>query len=768
MEPRQGSAAAVLAEARREAERERVRARDRQRSGSGGKGKLAGVAPSASWGARGGSGSSPSAKPTQLASLVNPTRPQTAAILSDSRSLRSSPLASEPLNGGQIAAQRAISAGRRRPDSAAAMNMNTEGLLEDSDLSNVPDPRPISAEPSSELWQAVKVLLIRIRDSGGTPRMETVSEEVAPAGNGNGNGNRNRNGNDNDNDNDNIRLIADLDELNDLVRRPEEEATEWSDKQRSIVLKQVFKLVDGASAEVLARVVTCGAVVARIGTGAMLNVSKVAYKITKSDQNDMLARDSGLLAVLVDLMQRALASDPGSARSIECATFVFGALKNATNIDADNQDEVASLDGVGVCGRWLDAAMKPIRGSPAVPVAAHEQVISQTLVLLRNLAVSDKHRKYFTAAGTCTTLAAIFADAEARQISAVMLNASRILAKLTLFQECRLELLRDRSVIIRSLLEALKLGAAGKPSQLPIVVRLAFVLGNLTGASADARQALTAIPNAIDEILGFVESLNQITDSHHAADVDQALVKLVRVVANASIGDDVGPFVARRKGLSVMLELLREKSFEEHEELVLNVIGCITNISFYTEDPSDPKASSGAWNSVIKDDLEYSKLLVPFLQSVNEEVVIETVRAFGNFSRSPVVRQHLHETEGTHTLVMLLHHSNSEVVYNVCGVLMNVMAETAYKDVLANDGVDRLLELIDDSIVSRDTSLCTIVCKTLHNYCMETDPTKTLLTPAQMELAATRLTVVVESSSSGSEEEEEAKDIAGQLLAQLG
>lgn len=74
----------------------------------------------------------------------------------------------------------------------------------------------------------------------------------------------------------------------------------------------------------------------------------------------------------------------------------------------------------------------------------------------------------------------------------------------------------------------------------------------------------------------------------------------------------------------------------------------------------------------------------------NEEAVIESARAFGNFSREKRIRVLLATRKASEMLVMLLDHSSREVVYNVCGVLMNLMPEATHKKIfLSGEGVEK-------------------------------------------------------------------------------
>lgn len=104
-------------------------------------------------------------------------------------------------------------------------------------------------------------------------------------------------------------------------------------------------------------------------------------------------------------------------------------------------------------------------------------------------------------------------------------------------------------------------------------------------------------------------------------------------------------------------------------------------------------------------------------------------RVFGNFSQQAEVRQLLKERRGTfppssdiagvgtcrekrraftlkvshllpfpsvvdELLVVLLEHNNREVVFTVCGILMNMTADPAFRNVLTPDeGIDSLIEV---------------------------------------------------------------------------
>lgn len=76
------------------------------------------------------------------------------------------------------------------------------------------------------------------------------------------------------------------------------------------------------------------------------------------------------------------------------------------------------------------------------------------------------------------------------------------------------------------------------------------------------------------------------------------------------------------------------------------------------------------------------------------EVVIECARVFGNFSQEPEIRDLLRLRRADELLVVLLNHETREVVFTVCGVLMNLMGDDEGRAVLRQtDGIASLVEV---------------------------------------------------------------------------
>ena len=104
------------------------------------------------------------------------------------------------------------------------------------------------------------------------------------------------------------------------------------------------------------------------------------------------------------------------------------------------------------------------------------------------------------------------------------------------------------------------------------------------------------------------------------------------------------------------------------EELVLNAVSAITNLSFYQQ----------PLNSVLNHEL-IATLLVPLLLHENHEAKVESARCYGNLSRYPEIRRLMKSKRVDEMLCILLDHPQQSVLTAVCGVLMNIAADGAFR-----------------------------------------------------------------------------------------
>merc|ERR1712070_860661 len=123
---------------------------------------------------------------------------------------------------------------------------------------------------------------------------------------------------------------------------------------------------------------------------------------------------------------------------------------------------------------------------------------------------------------------------------------------------------------------------------------------------------------------------------------------------------DVGSQVVSTNGVQILISLLSHSISTDREELLLNVVSAVTNLSFYvlhhrgatadeakgSEEPEPPSFIFAGYREVCTD-------LVGVLVHENEEAVAEAARAFGNFSRDAQVRQFMGSSRADEALVLL-------------------------------------------------------------------------------------------------------------------
>ena len=118
----------------------------------------------------------------------------------------------------------------------------------------------------------------------------------------------------------------------------------------------------------------------------------------------------------------------------------------------------------------------------------------------------------------------------------------------------------------------------------------------------------------------------------------------------------------------LLCRVIEAKPVAEHEELVLNAVSAITNLSFYQQ----------PLNSVLNHEL-IATLLVPLLLHENHEAKVESARCYGNLSRYPEIRRLMKSKRVDEMLCILLDHPQQSVLTAVCGVLMNIAADEAFR-----------------------------------------------------------------------------------------
>uniref|UniRef100_A0A8I5MZ39 Armadillo repeat containing 2 n=1 Tax=Papio anubis TaxID=9555 RepID=A0A8I5MZ39_PAPAN len=275
-----------------------------------------------------------------------------------------------------------------------------------------------------------------------------------------------------------------------------------------------------------------------------------------------------------------------------------------------------------------------------------------------------------------------------------------------------------------------------------LVVRVVFILGNLTAKNNQGREQFSKEKGSIQTLLSLFQTFHQLDlhsqkpagqrgEQHRAqrppSEAEDVLIKLTRVLANIAIHPGVGPVLAANPGIvGLLLTTLEYKSLDDCEELVINATATINNLSYYQ-----------VKNSIIQDKKLYiAELLLKLLVSNNMDGILEAVRVFGNLSQDRDVCDFIVQNNVHRFMMALLDAQHQDLCFSACGVLLNLTVDKDKRVILKEGGgIKKLVDCLRD-FGPTDWQLASLVCKTLWNFsenitnassCFGNEDTNTLL-----------------------------------------
>mmetsp|Transcript_29641 Transcript_29641/g.83577 ORF Transcript_29641/g.83577 Transcript_29641/m.83577 type:complete len:902 (-) Transcript_29641:164-2869(-) len=422
-------------------------------------------------------------------------------------------------------------------------------------------------------------------------------------------------------------------------------------------VKCVFKLSRSALSLLLVESATQGVHDPGI-QAAYMNIAQVLFKYSQKEGCDGEFLAEGLIEPLLEVLQ----SNAPACISNDLRVYVVGTLKNVSHDDA-NQKRIVSCGAVAILFRLMGS--QQLSGS-----SKEAQLLIQITATLRNLA--SQHYKQFLQEERLDSLTRIMALFPGHV--ELLTNISRIHAKLTLHNSA-CEVFSRNDVHIKQVVRTLQANVDVPP----LALRLAFVLGNLTERSDRLRVIFAfdcggteLVPTLLGKYwqkerqLARIEVEKSQSMATGMQEIEEVLVKLVRLLANIAISASVGTTLASSSAaVDPLLDMLGAKRIGDSEELVLNVVATITNLLFY-DVPS---------NLFFQEENKQllCRLFRPLLlESYNIEALIETTRALGNISRHADARRCMVELRLDEILVILLGHDSRDLVFYVCGALVNL------------------------------------------------------------------------------------------------
>mmetsp|Transcript_19615 Transcript_19615/g.45657 ORF Transcript_19615/g.45657 Transcript_19615/m.45657 type:complete len:898 (+) Transcript_19615:54-2747(+) len=539
----------------------------------------------------------------------------------------------------------------------------------------------------------------------------------------------------------------------------------------SKLLRAVLGLMDLKDAKAIFRLSRCALVLLQMEgavngvqtsgvQAAYLNVAKVLFKCSKTEGHDAEFLKEGLIEQLLGVLE----SDAPECASNDLQVYVVGVLKNVSHDEA-NQKFLVQKGAVNVLFKIMSSDMQMGNTKEA-------QLLIQITATLRNLA-SHQHKPFVTEEKllVLTRVMEMFPS----QVE-LLINVSRIFAKLTLHSSpC--EALGKSDAHIRQMARTLSANA----DSAPLVLRLTFVLGNLTAKSDRLRvvygfdgEGTSLTPQLLgkywqkDRQLARLEHEKGADKVSGGKETEEVLVKLVRLIANMAISSNVGSTLASSSAVvDPLLDMLGSKKVAESEELVLNVVAAITNLLFY-DVPS---------NLLFLDENKQllCRLFRPLLlESYNIEALVESARALGNLSRHADARQAMAALRLDEILVILLDHDDRDLVFYVCGALVNLAADPTCTERLMSVCAisQKLVKLLRDAPLD-DPGLQLVAIKVLTNLSLDANMSWTAADSEATREALEELSTAASSLEAAEAEEEiiaerqQMLELAQHLLSRL-
>ncbi|KAI2652055.1 Armadillo repeat-containing protein 2 [Labeo rohita] len=474
-------------------------------------------------------------------------------------------------------------------------------------------------------------------------------------------------------------------------------------KKRSAILRTLFRLIDVGSDRLnltLAKLILA----LNVSGNNLLNICKLVFKTSRNATNDALFLNGCILDSLLSLLHCEDVWSKG-----EAVLYCIGSLKLLSGNSALSR----WLLSKGFIGVLLQLSKRLMHGSSTSSdnVTSHRSagegqhiiaghILVQVTAALRNIADLSESRPSFLSNKAFSTLCLILENH--RNDLDICVNVARIFSKLSTYTECCHALAETPRCC------SLFLDLLGKHSRKQdLVVRLLFTLGNLTAKSTEARERVYELEGGIDVLLDLFQVYQETPSPPEREDV---LVKLIRLLANLAIHPTVGTALAANTlCVQLLLEVLEYRCVQESEELVINAVATINNLSFY----------QGQSSVVRSQHTHISQLLLKLLLSSSMDAVLEATRVFGNLSQIKDVRHFIMQHKVEQFVVTLLDSKTPDVCFSACGVLINLSADPDNRATLRAEGtVQKLVECLRD-FGPQDWHLAAVVCQTLWNCSLD-------------------------------------------------
>ncbi|KAJ3223280.1 Armadillo repeat-containing protein 2 [Clydaea vesicula] len=435
----------------------------------------------------------------------------------------------------------------------------------------------------------------------------------------------------------------------------------------------------------------CGILFKVSDDASLARVSQVLFNLSKSIENDKNIIEFNLIEDLKHIFGCFQKEIDHNNIALETIVFTTGVIKNLSN-EEHNQKYLLKSGVIGILVKLLDYLLQKTKNKAFlqhISITSLFSVLAQISGTMRNIVSLMPRKKYknvFLETNLVESLMKMISfKLKLNEDEELMLTCVRILSKLTL-SEAFLERLRNNPKYIEKFMRLVVLYQQEKP----IVMRVCFILGNLTNKLSTEHKYLKEYISDLISMLGMYcekllihfensnvnfgsipsdekrtkEEMRSTEEEEEIKETEDILIKLIRLVTNLSVDPEIGEFIVEMIELESLLHIFDAiDDKESHEELTLNITAALANFTFYSRSKN---------NCILKNRIEISKSLLPLLMSDNLEMVIKTARVYGNLSRFNDISATFEKFKVTELCTLLVDHSCRDIVYQTGGVLMNV------------------------------------------------------------------------------------------------
>ncbi|XP_072187046.1 armadillo repeat-containing protein 2 isoform X2 [Excalfactoria chinensis] len=478
-------------------------------------------------------------------------------------------------------------------------------------------------------------------------------------------------------------------------------------KRRRTLLKTLYKLVEIDSDPLclkLAKIILS----MKVDGKNLLGACKLAFKVCRNGMNDYLIQNDTLLDCLLEVLRTE-----DLQKNNEALLYCLGAIKFMSG-NAVLLNEMVNKGAVEMLLQLMKQINNIKENDSHFSSLGH--LLVQLTATLRNLADLPQARCQLICSGAASELCV--ALEQRMNDKDVCTYIVRIFSKLSSYNDfCAA--LADCSrcyILFLALLNK-------HQKQQDLVIRIIFVLGNLTAKNNQAREQFFKEEGSVNTLMSLFQTyheldLNEEKCNHerereekknpkHPSKAEDVLIKLIRVLANLSIHPSVGAaLAAAHHVVELLVTVLEYKSVEVCEELVINTATTINNLAFY-------KVKSSA---VQDKKLHIAEMLLKLLMSNSMDGVVEAVRVFGNLSQYHEICDFIVQKKIHKFVIALLDAKNQDVCFSACGVLLNLTVNKDRRALLMEEGgIGKLVDCLRD-FGPADLQLACLICKTLWNY----------------------------------------------------